>query len=208
MERFDAACMKFTLEIGQQFGQFPGRFDFFKFFSGIKHFRHLGKIGRIVGAEKNLATRRESGAGQRGKPLIDKPIFMVPLFGPGIGKINMDGRGTVQRQKILQKIGGFDADAAEVLKAGAAAFAVEFCNAAEQPFNPDKICFGMLPRQFDKERGIAATELDFKRLRLWEKGAQGERLDDGTQLDDQAIHRKITWRPGQSTPGSNRFGRA
>lgn len=91
MERFETARVKVALEICKQSGQVPRRFDFFKFFGGIEHFRHLGKIGRIIRAQENFAAGREGSAGQRGESFVDKPVFLVPLFGPGIGKVNMNG---------------------------------------------------------------------------------------------------------------------
>lgn len=121
---FDSAGVKVALKIRQQFGEFRGRFDFFKSFGGVEGFRHLRKIGRIIRAQKNFAARCESNAGQRWKPFIDEPVFLVPRFRPGIGKVDMDGRGGMRRQKMLEKIGGFDADTANVRKAGSAAFAV------------------------------------------------------------------------------------
>jgi len=189
MPRLNSPRMKLAFEISQQFSQLRWCFNSFKSFGGVKNFGHLGKVGCVVRAQKNFAARRERGAGERGKLFIDEPILMVAGFWPGIGKIDVDCRSGMRRQKILEEIGGFDSDAANIVQPGAAALAVQFRDSAQQPFDADKVCFWMPSRQFDEKGSIAATEFDFQRLRLLEKGTQRERRDDGAQFDNQAVHR-------------------
>ena len=91
----------------------------------------------------------------------------------------------MRRQEILQKIRRFNAHAAQIRQPGAAALAVQFAEPAQQSLDPDEIPFRMPPGIFDQERGIAAAEFDFQRLRFGKQLRQIQPLDDGCKLDDQ-----------------------
>jgi phospholipid N-methyltransferase len=62
--------------------------------------------------------------------------------------------------------------------------------AAEQPFHPDEIFCGIPPRVFNQKRSVAAAEFHFERLRTGKKLRQFQRLDYGTQLNDQIFRRR------------------
>jgi hypothetical protein len=71
----------------------------------------------------------------------------------------------MRRQKILQEVGGFDANATEIFQSGSPAFFIELADAPKESFDADEICFRMLPRVLKKKRSIAATEFYLEWLR-------------------------------------------
>ena len=85
----------------------------------------------------------------------------------------------------MQKIRRLDAHAAQIGQPDAATLAVQFLDAAEKAFDADEILFRMPPGVFDEERGVAAAEFHFQRLRFGKQFRQLERLDDGALLHDQ-----------------------
>ena len=88
-------------------------------------------------------------------------------------------------QEKLQKIGRLDAHAAQIGQPGAPAFAVQFLDAAEEALDPDQILLRVPTGVFNEERGVAATKLDFERLRFWKQFCQLHPFDDGRKFDDE-----------------------
>ncbi len=79
---------------------------------------------------------------------------------------------------------------------GAPAFAIQFLNAAQQSFDPDKILIGISPRVFDQKRGVATAQFDFERLRFGKDLSQFQRLYDGRQFHKQAAGSVVQPRNG------------
>ena len=97
-------------------------------------------------------------------------------------------------QKVLQKVGRFDAQATQVGQSDTPAFAVQLGNAPEQPLYADEIAAGMALCQFHQKRSIAAAQFNFQRLRRCKKLCESQRFDDGTQFDDEvrfAFHQNL-----------------
>ena len=86
------------------------------------------------------------------------------------------------REQIFQKIGRFDAHAAQVRQSGPPAFAIQFAQTAEQPFDADEIPFRMPPGILDEKRSVATTQFNLQRLRFGKQLRQIQSFDDGRQF--------------------------
>src|ERR1017187_5358989 len=187
MQGGDSLRIEFTLEVRDDFRQLHRRFHAFKFLRRTKNILHLLEIYRVIRPQINYAIRRERGAGELGKTFVDEPQPVMFFLRPRIGEINMQCGRRVRRQQVLQEIRGLDADAAQVGQSGATAFAVEFLDATQQPFDPNVILLWIAPGIFNEKRGIATTEFNFQRPAFRKQPGQGERLNDGTKLDDKTF---------------------
>ncbi len=174
----DPPRVELRFKVSLQCRKPDGRFHIFEHGIRGEHFGHLLEIIRVIRPQINRAARRERGAGERRKAGADEPVSAVLLLRPRVGEINVQGRGGARRQEVSQKIGGFDADAAQIHQPGAAAFAVQFLDAAEQAFDSDEIPVRVSAGVFDKERGVAAAEFHLQRPRLWKQFRQIQRLND------------------------------
>jgi hypothetical protein len=99
----------------------------------------------------------------------------------------MQGLGGLWRQEVLEKIGGFDAQSAQILQSETAAFAMQFLEPSQQAFDADKIDAGVLPGVFDEEGGVATAEFHLHWLGLSKQVRQGQRFQDGFQRKDQIL---------------------
>ena len=142
-ERFDSARVKFFFKIREQLRQSGRRFDLPKFRARLKNPGHLREIVVVVRAQINHATRGERGLGDFRKLFIDEPVFVVPFLRPRVREINVQRGHRLGWQQIGQKIRRLDAHAAQVRQPGTAAFAIQFAQAAEQPFHADEIALRM-----------------------------------------------------------------
>ena len=165
----DSALQKVALEVCQYFQQGRRRLDGREEWTSGENFGHLRKIIPVVGSQINVSAGLQRLPGEMWKPLIDQAMFVMFSFWPRVGKINMNGLGRVRRKQIFQEIGRFNAHAAQIGQPGAPAFAVDFAQAAQQPFHADKISFGMQRGVLHQERAVAAAE---NRLRNLASGHQ------------------------------------
>ena len=165
------ARVEFPLEVRGQSGQFHRRFGFLKIPAGVEHFHHLRKIILVIRAQINQAARQGNDAAGQGWEMFlgDQPVFTVLFLRPGVRKINVQPDCCMGRQKVLQKIGRLDAGAAQIDEPVAAAFAVQFRNAAEQAFNPDEISSGLASRIFDEERKRPRNRVQSRAVAILEK---------------------------------------
>ena len=106
----------------------------------------------------------------------------MPFLRPRVGKINVQRGHRARRQKILQKIRRLYPHAAQIRQPGAPALAVQFADAAQQPFDADEIPVRMPPRVFDEKRSVAAAQFHFQRLWFWKKLRQVQPFDDGNAV--------------------------
>ena len=145
---------------------------------------HLFEIIGVVGAEIDYAAGLQDSLGNLGEAFVDETVLEMFSLGPGVGKIDVQGGCGFGRHEIFQKIAGFDAHAAKVGEAGAAAFAVEFADPSAETFDADEVAFGMRRGVAEEEGGVAAAEFDFEGLGLREKGGEIERFEDRMEFDD------------------------
>ena len=117
--------VKHPLEIGERSGQFRGGHGLLKEGREGEHLSHLRKVGRVVGSQINYAAGCERLPGGLGKMLVHKAMLVVFALGPGVGKIEVDGLGGMERQQVLQKVGSLDPRAAQVDQPEPPAFAVD-----------------------------------------------------------------------------------
>ena len=109
---------------------------------------------------------------------------MAP-FRPGIGKIEVDGLDRPARKQVLDKIGGFDPEQAEVFQGASQPFAVDLSQASQQPFNPDKI-YGRIGSRVGRQKAsVPGPEFDFKRLGFGEEVGEVKRSEPGRRLKHQ-----------------------
>ena len=109
---------------------------------------------------------------------VDQPVFPVFPLGPGIGKINVQGKGRFARQQIFEQIGRLDAHQPEIRQAGAKSFAVDFPQTSEQPLHGQQIPAGMQSRVLHGKRTVAAAQFDLQRLRAWKQFRRLQRFED------------------------------
>ena len=176
--------IEIALEIRGDRRQCRRRGDRGKKFCRPKNFIHLLKIIRVIRPQKNRAAGRERRLSQRGKMFADEPVPPVFEFWPRIRKINMHRRRRVPWQEVLQKITGFNAQAARVLQSQPATFFIQLLKSAEQPLDAEEIFLRIGPGIFRQKRSIPAAEFHFERLGNGKKRGQIQRRQNGGELDE------------------------
>ena len=89
---------------------------------------------------------------------------VVAALGPGVRKINVQGRGRHRRQQEFHRVGRLQTQQPQVVQFRPQPFAVRFPDAPQQPLDAQDIALGMRLGVTDQKRAVAAAHLDFERL--------------------------------------------
>ena len=87
----DAACQKAALEIGQHGRQILRRRCLGEKWALSENLVHSAKIISIIRAKIEDTLGGQSLGGLNWETIVDQAVLMVAAFGPGVGKINVQG---------------------------------------------------------------------------------------------------------------------
>ena len=110
-------------------------------------------------------------------------------FGPGVRKVNVQRNSRVRQQKVLQKVRGLDAHAAQIAQPRSLGFAFHFADTAKKPFHSDEIVLWMAGSVPDQKRPVPAAQFHFKRLCLRKNPIEVDALQNRWKLVSQSCFR-------------------
>ncbi len=181
------------LEIGLEGGEMAGHRRFAKGGAGGEHLAHLLEVIRMVGSKMNPATGPEDAGGQVGEPLVDQSPAPMASLGPRIREVDVESLDIFEREQVLETVSRFDAQSAQIPQPGPTAFPIQLVQPPEHTFHAKEVTVGTEAGEFEEERAIARTQLDFDRARFGKDAGPIEAIDDRGQrvkkrrgLDGQA----------------------
>ncbi len=144
--------------------------DSFKFRDLGERFFHPEEVRLVIGLDPEFAAGGEGLVQSAEERRLDQAARMVVAFGPGVRKKDGGGGNGSVREHVLDQIGVFDPQNADVGEAPAVDQFADAVHAAEQSFHGEEIAVGMAGGHFDQESPFAAAQIKFQRGGFWEQG--------------------------------------
>jgi len=185
VEGGDAAGVEFAFEVGGEGGQVGRGRDRMEDGGGGEDLADLGEVVGVIGTEVNASPGLECSVGQGRESWVDEAVASVFFLGPRVGEVDVEDVDGARGQEVFDEVAAFDADAAEVGQAEAAAFFVEFPDAPQESFDAEEVAVRVLGGVFDEEGGVTAAQFDFEGLGFGKEPGQVESFQDGGRVVEE-----------------------